>query len=97
MLRKEHKERAQPGYRAHMGLLEKKKDYTARAKDFGRKKGALKDLKRKAEEKNPDEFNFRMVKTRTKVCLCVRERERNEERARWMCVFVPSGGGGRVA
>jgi hypothetical protein len=65
--RREHRERAQPNYRANMGLLEKHKDYVKRAKDFNSKKEKLKDLKRKAEERNPDEYYFRMVKSRTKV------------------------------
>lgn len=67
MVRREHKERSQPSYRAHMGLLEKHKDYSARATDFNKKKGAIKSLKRKALERNPDEFNTRMIKSRTKV------------------------------
>ena len=67
---KAHKERAQPGYRAHMGLLEKHKDYTLRAKDFAKKKDKMKTLKRKADERNPDEFNFRMNSSKTKVPLC---------------------------
>lgn len=65
--RRIHKERAQPGFRAHMGLLEKHKDYTIRAQDYAKKSEKLKSLKRRAEERNPDEFNFQMTKTKTRV------------------------------
>lgn len=64
--RREHRERAQPNYRSQMGLLEKHKDYVVRAKDFHSKKDRLKTLKRKAEERNPDEFYFKMAKAKTK-------------------------------
>jgi hypothetical protein len=65
--RREHRERSQPNYRSHMGLLEKHKDYVVRAKDFHAKKDRLTTLKRKAEERNPDEFYFKMAKAKTKV------------------------------
>jgi U3 small nucleolar RNA-associated protein 11 len=61
-----HKERSQPGSRHKFGLLEKKKDYILRARDFHKKESAIKTLRRKAEEKNPDEFYFAMEKARTK-------------------------------
>ena len=64
--RKAHKERAQPAERRHLGLLEKKKDYIERARDFQRKIGKIKDLKVKASEKNPDEFYFGMLGSSTK-------------------------------
>eukprot|EP01102_Stenamoeba_stenopodia_P001221 TRINITY_DN11057_c0_g1_i1.p1 TRINITY_DN11057_c0_g1~~TRINITY_DN11057_c0_g1_i1.p1 ORF type:complete len:252 (-),score=79.98 TRINITY_DN11057_c0_g1_i1:67-822(-) len=60
---KAHKERSQPSYRKHKGLLEKKKDYKARAKDYQFKKRKLKALKRKAALRNPDEFYFGMNHT----------------------------------
>ncbi len=52
--------------RSKYGLLEKKKDYRQRARDFHRKDNALKALRRKAEERNPDEFYFGMESARTK-------------------------------
>ncbi|GFR47495.1 hypothetical protein Agub_g9224 [Astrephomene gubernaculifera] len=64
--RKTHKERSQPAARQKFGLLEKHKDYVERAKNFHKKEKVLKTLKRKAEERNPDEFYFAMEKARTK-------------------------------
>mmetsp|Transcript_23030 Transcript_23030/g.32444 ORF Transcript_23030/g.32444 Transcript_23030/m.32444 type:complete len:304 (+) Transcript_23030:132-1043(+) len=55
-----HKERSQPTRRAHLGILEKKKDYRIRAQDFHRKENALANLRNKAAERNPDEFYFGM-------------------------------------
>jgi len=37
-------------------------------RDFQKKKDSLKLLKRKALDRNPDEFYFNMVKTVKKVC-----------------------------
>lgn len=51
-------------HHAHLrsgGLLEKHKDYSARARDFGVKKAKLKALKQKVAEKNPDEFYHGML------------------------------------
>ena len=52
--------------RSKFGLLERKKDYKARADDFHRKEKALQSLRRKAEERNPDEFYFAMESARTR-------------------------------
>ena len=55
--------KAQPGARKKFGLLEKHKDYVQRARDFHKKQNYLKILKKKAEERNPDEFYYKMHKS----------------------------------
>jgi len=65
--RREHKERSQPKARQRYGLLEKHKDYVVRAKNYNEKKKKLKSLKEKAFARNPDEFYFKMLTSRTKV------------------------------
>ncbi|KAM0880475.1 hypothetical protein ACQ4PT_033558 [Festuca glaucescens] len=63
--RRAHKERAQPDARKKFGLLEKKKDYVIRAKAFHRKEDLIRNLREKASNRNPDEFNFKMVNSMT--------------------------------
>ncbi|KAK8560406.1 hypothetical protein V6N13_082848 [Hibiscus sabdariffa] len=58
-------ERAQPSSRKKFGLLEKHKDYVVRAKAFHKKEDTIRKLKEKAAFRNPDEFYFQMIKTRT--------------------------------
>lgn len=65
--RKTNRERAQPLERKSFGLLEKRKDYSIRARDFNMKKERLRVLAEQAALKNPDEFNFHMEKTQMKV------------------------------
>jgi U3 small nucleolar RNA-associated protein 11 len=55
-----HKERAQPSWNKKAGFLEKHKDYTIRARDYQKKQKTIKTLKKKASERNPDEFYFKM-------------------------------------
>ncbi|XP_073014918.1 probable U3 small nucleolar RNA-associated protein 11 [Primulina eburnea] len=62
--RKAHKERAQPHLRRKFGLLEKHKDYVIHARAYHQKEQTLLKLKEKAALRNPDEFYFKMIKTK---------------------------------
>ncbi|OAD77393.1 hypothetical protein PHYBLDRAFT_16799 [Phycomyces blakesleeanus NRRL 1555(-)] len=72
--RRNHKERGQLAGRQHFGLLEKKKDYKLRAKDYHSKQNRLKALRDKALFRNPDEFYFKMINSKTKGGVHIKER-----------------------
>ncbi|TPX38715.1 hypothetical protein SeMB42_g05445 [Synchytrium endobioticum] len=69
-----HRERAQPSSRTRLGLLEKHKDYVLRAKDYNLKQKRLHALKQKAYFRNPDEFYYKMVSTKTRGGVHIAER-----------------------
>lgn len=64
--RRNHKERSQPYERQKWGLLEKRKDYQLRSRDYNAKKAKKAALSAIARERNPDEFYFGMTSSRTR-------------------------------
>ena len=74
---KSHRERSQLSSREKLGLLEKKKDYVKRAKDFHSKEKRLKALRWKALNRNPDEFYHKMISSQTKNGLHWEQRSSN--------------------
>ena len=61
-----HLERQQTLKRKRLGMLEKKKDYKRRAKDYHGKEDELRRLQERASFRNKDEFYFRMQKLKKK-------------------------------
>ncbi|KAF4717655.1 UTP11-like, U3 small nucleolar ribonucleoprotein [Perkinsus olseni] len=64
--RRTHKERHQLASRQKLGLLEKHKDYSKRAKDYHKKEDQLNNLRQKAALRNKDEFYYRMTNSKQK-------------------------------
>ncbi|KAF4793708.1 putative U3 small nucleolar RNA-associated protein 11 [Turdus rufiventris] len=73
-----HRERSQPAARSKLGLLEKKKDYRLRARDYHKKQNALTALQKKALDKNPDEFYFKMIRSQAKDGVHVIKQPKDE-------------------
>ena len=61
---KAHKEREQLSWRRHIGTLEKHRDYVQRSKIFHTRESRLRNLRKKAAERNPEEFSFEMIRGR---------------------------------
>ncbi|XP_076593720.1 putative U3 small nucleolar RNA-associated protein 11 [Chaetodon auriga] len=76
---KNHHERSQPGFRKHLGLLEKKKDYKLRADDYHKKQNTLAALRKKALDKNPDEFYYKMISSQLQDGVHVAKKGKEEE------------------
>jgi hypothetical protein len=63
--KRKYRERSQLERRNKLGFLEKKQDYKIRAEDYHKKEQKYKKLKEEARVKNPEEFYFKMAKSKT--------------------------------
>mmetsp|Transcript_22639 Transcript_22639/g.20116 ORF Transcript_22639/g.20116 Transcript_22639/m.20116 type:complete len:236 (+) Transcript_22639:29-736(+) len=59
--KRKYRERRQLHARRHLGMLEKKKDYIKRAKDYHGKEKQMEKLREQVINKNPDEFYHKMI------------------------------------
>lgn len=64
LIKKKYRERTQPQWRKNKGFLEKKVDYQKRAKNYKQIQEKLKKYETIAELRNPEEFYFKMQKTK---------------------------------
>lgn len=65
--KRKYRERSQLSSRKKLGFLEKKQDYKVRSEDYHQKEEKYKKLKEQARQKNPEEFYFKMNKSKTFV------------------------------
>lgn len=80
--KRKYRERGQLEKRKKLGFLEKKQDYKIRADDYHKKEARYKKLKEEARTKNPEEFYFKMINSKTvdNEHMNVREEKSLEQR-----------------